>query len=139
MSVYDVSAEELIKKASEEIKKIEELKAPDWTAFVKTGTHRARPPVNPDWWYLRVASLMRKLYIQSPIGVSKLRIKYGGRKRRGYKPEHFYKGSGKIIRTALQQLEKVGFVTKVERKGHKGRELTPKGKSFLDKLAKSNV
>ena len=136
-SIYDVDSNELIKKAAVELKKIAELKMPDWALFVKTGTSKERPPLSKDWWYVREAAILRKIYLISPIGVSKLRTKYGGKKNRGNRPERFYKGSGKIIRTILQQLEKIEFVKKTEKGVHKGRVITKKGKSFLDKLAKS--
>lgn len=134
-TIYDVDAQELILKAAEELKKIPEIKAPPWAAFVKTGMHKERPPVKNDWWYLRTASVLRKIYRLGPIGVSKLRTEYGGKKNRGVKKEHFYKGSGSILRKSLQQLEKAGFVKFAEKGLHKGRLITPKGKSFLDKIA----
>jgi len=137
VSVYDVDANELIEKAAKELKKIAELKMPDWAFFVKTGVHKERQPVSGDWWYVRAASILRKLYLASPIGVSKLRTKYGGKKNRGNKPGRFYKGGGKVIRSILQQLEKAEFIKKAEKGVHKGRVITKKGKSFLDKLAKS--
>ena len=136
VSVYDVNANELIEKAAKELKKIAELKMPEWALFVKTGVHKERQPVNRDWWYIRGAAILRKLYLNSPVGVSKLRTKYGGKKNRGNKPGRFYKGSGKIIRNILQQLEKAEFIKKAEKGVHKGRVITKKGKSFLDKLAK---
>ena len=133
--MYDVGAQELILKTAEELKKIPQIKAPAWAPFVKTGMSRERPPINSDWWYMRTASLLRIVYRQGPIGVSKLRSKYGGKQNRGTKKEHFYKGSGNILRKALQQLEKAGFVKFAEKGIHKGRIATPKGKSFLDKIA----
>ncbi|MBI3035737.1 40S ribosomal protein S19, partial [Candidatus Woesearchaeota archaeon] len=54
---------------------------------------------------------------------------------RGAKKEHFFKGSGNILRKSLQQLEKAGFVKFAEKGVHKGRIATPKGKAFLDKIA----
>ncbi|MEK6939747.1 MAG: 40S ribosomal protein S19, partial [Nanoarchaeota archaeon] len=39
------------------------------------------------------------------------------------------------IRKILQQLEKSGLVKQTEKGVHKGRILTPKGTSFLDKIA----
>ena len=133
--MYDVEAQELIQKAAEELKKIPEIKAPAWASFVKTGMHKERPPVDSDWWYLRTASVLRAVYRLGPVGVSKLRTKYGGKKNRGVKKEHFFKGSGNILRKSLQQLEKAGFVKFAEKGVHKGRIITPKGKSFLDKIA----
>ena len=134
-TMYDVSFSELIEKAAEELKKIPEMTPPEWSGFVKTGSHKQRPPTRDDWWYVRAASLLKTIYRYGPIGVSKLRRLYGGKKNRGYKPEKTVKGSGSIARKILQQLESIEFVKKVEKDSHKGRVITPKGKSFLDKIA----
>ena len=137
VSVYDFKAEELIKKAALELKKIEVMKKPEWADYVKTSAARERLPVDPEWWYLRAASILRKLYIlDKPVGTNKLKRFYGGRKNRGHKPERFYKGSGKIIRVVLQQLERAGFAAPIKEGIHKGRVITNKGKSFLDKIMK---
>ena len=133
-TIYDKDTNELIAKASEELKKV--IKAPEWAQFVKTGVHKERPPVEKDWFYKRAAAILRSVYIKGPIGTNKLRIKYGGRKNRGQAQEKFYRGSGNIIRKALQQLEEAGLIKKAEKGVHKGRMITPKGKSFLDKLSK---
>ncbi len=137
VSVFDVNANELIEKASAELKKLEVMKMPEWAMFVKTSVARERQPAEKDWWYFRAASILRKTYmLDKPIGTNKLKNKYGGRKNRGHKPERFYKGSGKIIRVILQQLEKAEFVKQVEKGVHKGRMITGKGKRFLDKIVK---
>ena len=114
-SIYDVDVNELVEKVAEELKKDENIKSPEWAGYVKTGMHKERAPLNKDWWYLRTAAVLRTIYKQGPVGVSKLRIKYGGKKRRGHKPSRFYPGSGNIIRKALQQLEKAGFLKKDEK------------------------
>lgn len=135
MSVYDIPADEFNKKLAEALKQIPEFKMPEWASFVKTSVARARPPAETDFWYKRAASILRQLYIKGPVGVGRLRTRYGGRKNRGMKPEKFRKGSGKIIRFILQQAEKAGFVEKY--KGKKsGRQLTVKGKEFLDSIGK---
>ena len=137
-TIYDTDPSLLIEKTAEELKKLDSIKAPVWAAFAKTGTHKERPPVKNDWWYTRAASILRQIYRFGPIGISKLRTMYGGKKNRGYKPEHFFKGSGSIIRKALQQLEKEGFVKQDLKSIHKGRLITSKGKKFLDGIA-SNI
>jgi len=128
----DVPADLLIEKLKEKLKEIPEIHPPEWAKYVKTGSHRQRPPQQEDWWYIRAASILRAVYLRGPVGVEKLRTKYGGRKDRGVKPEHFRKASGHVIRKIMQQLEQAGLFEKVERKG---RKLTPKGQSLLDKLA----
>jgi len=134
-SIYNCDQSELVEKAGEELKKVQHVKAPVWAAFVKTGMHKQRPPAENDWWHIRAASVLRQIYKKGPIGVSKLRTSYGGKKDRGYKTEHFYKGSGSIIRKVLQQLESAGFVKKEEKSVHKGRVITAEGKKFLDNIA----
>jgi small subunit ribosomal protein S19e len=70
--------------------------------------------------------------MKGPVGVSRLRKDYGGRKRRGVKPAHFVKSGGSIIRTILQQLEQAGLAQK---DGIKGRTVSGKGRSLLDAMA----
>ena len=134
MTAYDIEPKELIEKTSEELKNL--IKAPDWTQFVKTGSGKERPPVENDWYYTRAASILRIIYIKGPVGVQKLRMKYGNKKNRGNKPNMFYKASGKIIRVILQELEKVGLIQYKKEGPNKGRIITGKGKSLLDKLAR---
>jgi len=132
VSVKDVPADIFIERLSMYIKsEVESVKPPEWSLWVKTGVSRERPPDDPDWWYKRAASILRKLYLKGPLGVDDLRLMYGGRKDRGVRPEHFYKGGGAIIRKILQQLEEAGLVEKTP----KGRVLTSKGRSLLDRLA----
>ena len=88
-SIYDVNTNQLIDEAAKGLQKFEEVKAPEWAPFVKTGAHKERAPENKDWWYVRAAAILRSVTVLGPIGVSKLRTKYGGRKNRGHKPDIF--------------------------------------------------
>jgi small subunit ribosomal protein S19e len=117
------------------LKEHSEFKKPEWIVFVKSGTHKQRPIGDEDFWHKRAASILRQIYIHGVVGVQKLRTRYGGRKDMGMKPPRFKKASGKIIRTILQQAEAAGFLEKV--KGKKtGRQLTTKGREFLEGVAK---
>lgn len=110
----------------------DQMEAPQWARFVKTGASKERPPEQSDWWYIRAASLLRRIYINGPVGVQKLRSYYGGLKNNGHQPAHFAKGSGKILRVMLQDFEKLEYVKKEK----KGRTIAPKGQKFLDAVAK---
>jgi small subunit ribosomal protein S19e len=135
MGINDVYPNELIEKAAEGLKKVEAIKQPVWASFAKTGVNKERPPVDKDWWYKRTAAVLRTVQILGPIGVNKLRAKYGGKQRRGHQPAIFKKGSGSVIRKVLQQLDKAGFTKSVEKGVHKGRIITKEGKLFLNKIA----
>lgn len=131
-TAYDAPSAVLIEKLAKYlVDNVDEVTPPAWAMYVKTGIQSQRPPDQHDWWYTRCASLLRKLYIKSPVGVSKLRFEYGG-KQTGNEPAHFKPSSGNILRKALQQLGKAGLVESKP----KGRVLTGKGKSLLDRLAK---
>jgi len=139
VNIYDAPINELIDKAAQELKKVEAIKEPEWAPIVKTGPHKELPPTSADWWYVRTAAVLRSIYKLGPIGVSKLRTKYGGKKNRGYQPEKFMKSSGSIIRHILQQLDASDFTKQAEKSGHKGRIVTAKGKKFLDDVASTLV
>jgi len=130
---FDVPASVLIKRLAKHLKdNVDRIVPPGWAVLVKTGAHAERPPENPDWWFTRCASLLRKIYTKGPIGITRLRSEYGGRIDRGVKPEHARKGGGAIIRKALQQLEAAGLV---ETLGKRGRVLTGDGRRLLDRLS----
>jgi small subunit ribosomal protein S19e len=132
-TAYDVPADVLINRLSGYMKEnIREIQPADWVGYVKTGSHVERAPQNPDWWYVRSASVLRKLYMKGPVGVSRLRKEYGGRKRRGVRPAHFAKAGGNILRSILQQLEQAGLAQK---DGINGRVVSGKGRSLLDAMS----
>lgn len=130
VSVKEVSPGKLISEVTAHLKQDNSIQQPEWARFVKTGPHKERKPQSPDWWYIRCASILRKTYLFPNLGVGKLRMLYGGRKHRGVQPESHLRASGKIIRTMLQQLEVAGYIKKQQ----KGRILTPKGRSLIDKI-----
>ena len=132
-SIHDVQPQKLAEQIASELKgKIQE---PAWAKFVKTGMHKERPPVNKDWFFVRAASVLRTIYNDGPVGVSKLRSKYGGTRKNTVRPPRFVKGSGNILRKVLQQLEKAGFVIQKKEGQHRGRIITPSGISLLNKAA----
>lgn len=130
-TVYEIPPDKMIEVVADDLKNKVKFNMPEWANFVKTGAHKERMPQNYDWWWIRSASVLRKVYLNGPVGVQRLRTAYGGKKNRGVKPERFYRAGGKIIRSILIEFDKVGFTEKVTG----GRRITPKGQSYLDKLA----
>lgn len=135
MDIRSINPQKYNTTLAEAIKKIEEFKKPDWVDFVKSGTQKQRPAIEPDFWFKRAASILRQIYIKKMAGVQRLRFRYGGRKDMGMKPPRFKKSAGKIIRIILQQAESAGLIEKAKDK-HLGRQMTKKGKEFLEDLAK---
>jgi len=131
-TVYDAPPNALIESVAEQLKGMKGLEPPEWTSYVKTGIHREKSPVNEDWWYVRLAAIMRKVYIKGPIGSSRLAGEFGGPRDRGSKPNRAVKGSGSVTRKALQQLDRAGLINTVR---YKGRVISPEGQKLLDNTA----
>lgn len=138
VTMYDIDQSKLIIEAAKLLKE-KNIGVPTFVPFVKTGVHKERPPVDKEWWYVRCASILRTVAVKGPIGTSKLRTKYGGKKNCGVKPEHHFKGSGSIIRHALQALETLGLVETKKDSVHKGRIVTTLGKKLLSEAAKQVI
>jgi small subunit ribosomal protein S19e len=130
---YDVPASQFIEKLAKYLREnVDEVQPPAWASMAKTGTHVEKQPQNPNWWYVRSASILRKVYVHGPIGIEKLRADYGGRKDFGTKPEHAVKAGGSNIRKSLQQLEAAGLLQK---DSPQGRVMAPKGRKLLQEVA----
>ncbi|MFS7970936.1 putative ribosomal protein S19e [Helianthus anomalus] len=108
------------------------MELPEWTDIVKTATFKELAPYDPDWYYIRAASIARKIYLRGGLGVGGFQRVYGGRKRNGSAPPHFCKSSGGIIRHILQQLETMKIID-MDPKG--GRRITSNGRRDLDQVA----
>lgn len=139
---FDVPADILISRLAD-ILKAENIGRPEWTMYSKTSSHRQRPPHEREWWYKRCASIFRKIYLHGPIGINDLRTEYGGAKAVGYALPHHRDAGGSIIRNAIHELEKLGYVEKVEKKGrvisHAGmKKLDRLASEILDELAQQN-
>ena len=132
VNAHDVPTAKLIPALAVQMKSVPGIEQPDWARFVKTGSHAERPPSSPDWWFTRAASLMRKLYLHGPVGLTDLTRAYGGTKALHYFPKHHRDAGGSSIRRILKQLEQAELVAKTP----KGRVLSPKGRAMLDKACK---
>lgn len=133
MSIYIVEPEKLIKTLAEKLREYPEIKAPEGSIFWKTAFFKELAPLDSEnFWYIRSASILRKVKKFGPIGVNHLRKHYGGRNRKGPGLHHGSKGSGKIIRLILQQLEEANLIKKQDRSG---RITTPEGTSLLERTS----
>jgi small subunit ribosomal protein S19e len=132
VTVKDVEADKFIKAFSQHLKRQGRFEIPKWADVVKTGKNKELPPLDPDWLYVRTAAMVRKIYIRKGMGVGAFRKVFGGQQRRGTCTNKASKGSGKIARYILQQLDEMGLVEKSE---DGGRVITKEGQRELDTVA----
>jgi len=128
-TAHDVPAEHLIEKVAAQFKREGKVEPPEWSAFAKTGVHKEKSPAQDDWWYTRMAAVLRKVYLDGPIGTERLAALFGGKEDKGSKPSKAKAGSRAVARRCLKQLEELGYVSVVEKKG---RIISPAGQSLLD-------
>ena len=135
---HDVPADLLIGELSARLSEVDSINPPEWSKIVKTGTHRERPPVQDNWWYIRSAAVLRKVGKLGPIGANHMAQHFGGPKDRGVKPNRAVAGSRNISRTVMQQLTTAGLIqSKMSLSGtvNHGKVLTPAGQKMLDSVA----
>lgn len=132
VTVRDVDSHKFVQAYAAHLKRSGKLTVPAWVDMVKTGSFKELAPYNPDWFYVRAASLARHIYLRPGAGVGALRMVYGGRKNRGTLPSKHAEASGNVIRKALQALEKLKLIA-VDPNG--GRRLTVDGQRDLDHVA----
>jgi small subunit ribosomal protein S19e len=132
--VRDVAARPFIEAYAEHLKNSDKFEAPVWSDTVKTAAFKELAPYGDDWYYIRAASIARKIYLRPGLGVGMLQKWYGGRERRGARTEHFRKASSGIIRSVLIQLQEMKVV---EQLPSGGRQVTTVGQQDLDRIAGS--
>jgi small subunit ribosomal protein S19e len=129
----DVPPSVLLPQLASELRSRQAVAPPPWATFVKTGVHKQRAPVQVDWWYLRSASVLRKIYLQGHVGIMRLSAEYGGKRDRGSAPYHARTGSRAVLREIVHQLEKSGLVQPYKTLG---RRLSPEGEKLLTSVSR---
>merc|ERR1711996_2225 len=132
ISVQDVDQQVFTKALAAFLKKSGKVKLPEWVDIVKTNVAKELAPYDEDWYYTRLASMARHIYVRSPVGVSTVCKIYGVRRNNGSSPSHWRAGSGTIARKALQTLESLKLV---EKDPNGGRRLSSQGRRDLDRIA----
>ena len=134
VTVKDVAAQDFVIAYAAHLKRIGKIEVPKWADLVKTSVHKELAPYDPDWYYIRAASIARKVYLRGGVGVGAFSKVYGGTPNKGTCMGHFTTSSRSIIRHILKQLELLKIVEKDPR-GKGGRRITRTGQRDLDSIA----
>ena len=134
VTVKDVPADAFIKACAEFLKRQPKFDVPKWHDIVKTATVKEFAPYDEDWFFVRSASILRKVYLRKGTGVGALKKWYGASsgQHRGTRKAHFTTASGAIIRKSMHELEKLEMM---EHDDDGGRVITSKGRAEMDRIA----
>lgn len=136
-TVKDVPAQDFVVALAQHFKKSGKIELPQWHDIVKTGPFKELCPQDPDWYYVRAASMARKIYLRQGIGVGAFTKIYGGSQSNGAMPSHFARAAKGLHRHMLQQLQTIDIVAKQD--GKSGRFITRQGRRELDTIANQLV
>lgn len=128
VTLRDIPASTFISTYATYLKNTGQVRLPSWINITKSGSHTMFSPVNTDWIFFRLASVVRKIYINGGQGVGTLRKIYGGKKKRGSKPSKKKTSGGKLIRIVLKELERLKIIEK-----------NSTGKRYISKKARKDI
>ena len=117
-----VDSQRLTTAIAAHLKQEGKLNVPAWVGDVKTSSYKVYVPDNEDWFYVRAASIMRRL-CKRTAGIGSLTKVYGGKTRKMVKPAISTRASKNPNRKAVQALEALGWL----KMGTKGRVPTAEG------------
>jgi len=129
-TVKDIPAQEFIIALAQHFKKSQKLELPEWHDIVKTGTFKELAPINPDWYYIRAASVIRKVYLKQGLGVGALTTIYGGSNS---------KKKVDLITCGLDNSGKSTIINHLKPSKHKEEQLAPTVGYQVESFSKGQV
>lgn len=107
--VHRVQAVPLLKAIEGTLKANTAIKLPKDHDLIKTGSGRQYSPDSPDWFYTRMAAIVRLAMRKGRVSLKGLGSRFGARKNRGVRPSGFTRGSSFVNGAAVAELESIGW------------------------------
>lgn len=128
--VYRVKADPLIDGIRENLQNNQSITLPKDYVFIKTSHGKEFSPEDSNWFYIRMASIVRYAMCKGTVSLKGLCRKYSCRKNAGVRPSRYAKGSEFVIESAIEELKKIGWFSFDNKKDI----LTPKAKEILSEI-----
>ncbi len=107
--VYRVKATPLIEAIKETLKTKNEIELPINWDLIKTSHGKEFSPEDPNWFYVRMASIVRTVMCKGTVSLKTLARKHSCRKNSGVRPSRYAKASDFVNESAVEQLIKIGW------------------------------
>lgn len=106
---YRVKAAPLIEAIKETLKSKNDIKLPENYDLIKTSHGKQYSPEDPNWFYVRMASIVRTVMCKGSVSLKTLARKHSCRKNGGVRPSRYAKASDFVNASAVEQLIKIGW------------------------------
>ena len=106
---YRVKAAPLMEAIKETLKTKNEIKLPENHDLIKTSHGKQYSPEDSNWFYIRMASIVRTAMCKGTISLKSLSRKHSCRKNGGVRPTRYAKASDFVNASAVEELIKIGW------------------------------
>ena len=131
-TLRDVRPLRWVKAMAQHLKQEGKLFVPNCTEFMKTSHGRERAPQNPDWYFIRCASVLRAIYVRPGTGYGGMSKRFGIKKNRGSQPEITTRAARGLLHWCCRSLEGLKLIAKGK---ESGRVITKEGRKKSDTIA----
>lgn len=104
---YRIKAAPLIEAIKETLKNNGNITLPKDSDLIKTSHGKQYTPEDSNWFYTRMAAIVRTAMCKGTVSLKSLERKYSCRKNAGVRPSRYAKGSNFVIESAIEQLIKI--------------------------------
>ena len=131
-TMRDVSSWKWVRAMAAHFKQEGKLFVPSCTELIKTSHGRDRAPQNPDWYYIRCAAVLRRIYMRPGTGTGGLSKPFGNKKNRGSQPEITTRAARGLLHWCCKSLEGLKLIQKGKTSG---RCVSKLGRQKADTIA----
>lgn len=107
--VYRVKATPLIEAIKETLKAKTDITLPENSDLIKTSHGKEFSPEDPNWFFVRMASIVRTVMCKGSVSLKTLGRKHSCRKNGGVRPSRHARASSFVNESAVEQLVKIGW------------------------------
>lgn len=116
--IFEVQPTAFIDTLSSYLKENTLLTVPEYIDIIKTSHGKENAPANPDWLYVRAASVFRRFLVaqikHEPITLGRLASAYGCKKDRGARPGKRARASRGHLKSILDDFMARGWIVRTE-------------------------
>ncbi|CAD26072.1 40S RIBOSOMAL PROTEIN S19 [Encephalitozoon cuniculi GB-M1] len=127
--IYEVMPEKFNEALKSYLKSTNEVVPLQDHDIMKTGEGREQAPIEEDWYFTRMASIVRQISIKGAVTSEFLAKRYGSLKNRGCRPSKYVGAYPEIGESVLENLKNMGWINE-----HPKDMLTEKGKTIVREI-----